>query len=548
MARHRQLDVAGTSARLILAICVLLLCTLSHAQADDPSTPDAQINRAVELAQAGKISEAREALLAGLKSNPSDKRFPTELAGLSFKENKYDDAARWLARASRLAPDDDYINDFRGTVYFLLGNQEAALKYWNRVGKPYIENAHKPTLRIDPVLLDRALAYSPAEVLTLDELLTTRARLRNLGVFPVQTCDLSARPDGKFDLTLNTKERHGWGANKWEGLLTTFGGIFGQTVTPQYYNIRGTATNVVGSYRWDSEKRRALLTLSGPLRRNPKWRYILGGAWRNENWDVRNYSSAPISRVGSLNIRREAFAAGVQSVESGKWSWTTGMEVSHRDYRSITDAFPSDVLLDGTQLKHLAQVDIEALRIPEHRFVLSTSVNTQAARIWSASGHSFFKLQGSVTSDWLPKAQGDDWQMLHRISAGATWGDVPFDELFILGIERDNDLLMRAHSATHRGRRGSAPLGTRYFLSNWELDKDVFKKSFVSVKLGPFVDTGKITGPDTFGSDKWLWDTGLQLKLTVLGARVIVSGGKDLRTGREALYVRLGGWSTLKSK
>jgi hypothetical protein len=158
------------------------------------------------------------------------------------------------------------------------------------------------------------------------------------------------------------------------------------------------------------------------------------------------------------------------------------------------------------------------------------------------------KLQAAVTSDWLPKAQGDDWQVLHRLSAGSIWGDVPFDELFILGLERDNDLPLRGHTATHRGRRGSAPMGTSYFLSNLELDKDVFKKGFVGVKLGPFVDTGKITGPETFGSDKWLVDIGGQLKINVLGARVTLSGGKDLRTGREAFYVKLGGWSTIRNK
>src|SRR5919112_1059423 len=64
-------------------------------------------------------------------------------------------------------------------------------------------------------------------------------------------------------------------------------------------------------------------------------------------------------------------------------------ELSHRDYRSLTDpTFPAEVLLEGTQLKHLAQVDFEALRIPERRFVLSTSVSTQSARIWSDVNHS----------------------------------------------------------------------------------------------------------------------------------------------------------------
>src|SRR5207302_4381670 len=68
-----------------------------------------------------------------------------------------------LHRALELAPSDSYANDFLGTVYFLQGNLDAALKYWNRVGKPQIaEIRAEPTPRLDSVLLDRAFAFSPA--------------------------------------------------------------------------------------------------------------------------------------------------------------------------------------------------------------------------------------------------------------------------------------------------------------------------------------------------------------------------------------------------
>ena len=43
-----------------------------------------------------------------------------------------------LHRALQLDPKDEYANEFLATVYFLEGNLEAALKYWNRVGKPQI--------------------------------------------------------------------------------------------------------------------------------------------------------------------------------------------------------------------------------------------------------------------------------------------------------------------------------------------------------------------------------------------------------------------------
>ncbi len=65
---------------------------------------------------------------------------------------------------------------------------------------------------------------------------------------------------------------------------------------------------------------------------------------------------------------------------------------------------------------------------------------------------------------WLPTARGDDYETLVRVRAGKTFGDLPFDELFMLGLERDNDLWLRGHIGTRDGRKGSAPLGKDYFL------------------------------------------------------------------------------------
>jgi len=62
----------------------------------------------------------------------------------------------------------------------------------------------------------------------------------------------------------------------------------------------------------------------------------------------------------------------------------------------------------------------------------------------------------------------------------------------------------------------------------------------VTLKLGPFLDTGKITDPGgALGSRKWLWDTGAQVKLLVFGSGVVFSYGKDLRSGNNAFYVSL---------
>jgi hypothetical protein len=73
------------------------------------------------------------------------------------------------------------------------------------------------------------------------------------------------------------------------------------------------------------------------------------------------------------------------------------------------------------------------------------------------------------------------------------------------------------------------------------LDKKIYNNSLFSVKLGPFLDSGKITDSSPgLGSQKWLWDTGVQAKVFTLGVGVVFSYGKDLRSGNNAFYVRIG--------
>ena len=87
------------------------------------------------------------------------------------------------------------------------------------------------------------------------------------------------------------------------------------------------------------------------------------------------------------------------------------------------------------------------------------------------------------------------------------------------------------------GAKAARRSGKDYFLSNWETDKNVFSNGLVNVKLGPFLDTGKISDAvSALGTRQWLVDTGAQLKLRVLGVGLIFSYGKDLRTGNNAFY------------
>lgn len=484
----------------------------------------------VALAQLGRWEDAGAVLLAGHRAAPDDERFLIELGGVAFKQKRYAEAARWMRRVMRRNPGDAYSADFLGTTYFLQGNVEAALKYWNSAGKPQIESVHvPPELRIDPVLLDRAFTFAPGGALLYSDFLRSRALVASLGVFPIHSFRLDAREDGRFDAALAAVERNGWGNNRREALLSLFRGVFYQTVFPEYFNAGRSAINLTSMVRWDPDKRRLQSTLSAPFRGDPRHRYSLSLDLRDENWDL-GQSADP------FKLRRSAATGEISLLRGGGWTFSMGGELSHRDYRAGS-ALPSAVSLEGYQLKHTASLGRELWRFPERRFSSRAGVSSETGRVWSAPSYSFEKLQLSASARWFPRMSGDDYAVLQRVSAGKIFGRVPFDELFILGLERDNGLWMRAHIGTRRGRKGSAPMGRDYFVSNWEIDKNLYD-DLLGVKLSPFLDIGKSTDASLgLGAGKWLWDTGVQAKVRIFGVGFAVIYGKDLRSGGNAFYV-----------
>jgi len=570
MERCRKMDVARRSwlYRALTVCLIVLLCSplliaqpgsisviqqladqerwqevIAAVDKSGEHSPDAQYLKGTALSHLGRWEEARAAFESCAKQRPNDKRFPQELAGVAFQQKQYSRATRQMRRALVLDQRDPYANDFLGTMYFLQGNIPAALKFWNRVGKPRLQEIRTaPKPHLSPVQLDHAFAFAPASVLKEDEFYTTEQRIRALGLFSSYHLDLEARPDRNFDVLFRNRELNGWGDTKYEALFRIFRGLPFQTVYPECFNLGGRGVNFISLVRWDAQKRRILATVSSPLWRSTKYRYELTADLRNENWDLLSSFSGPASFFGGFNMRREAVSATFLSTESGRWKWSAGAELSHRDFRDIVPgaALTSSFLAKGYELKQSSEVNVELLRIPERRLTLSANAGYELGRLWSSPGESFLRLQPALAFQWFPQSQGDDYAMVHQIRAGKTFGDLPFDELSTLGVERDNQLWLRAHIGTRDGRKGSSPLGRNYFLSNWEMDKNVYGNGLLTIKIGPFLDTGKIgDAAPGLGSRKWLWDIGVQTKFRVFGVTVAFSYGKDLRSGNNALYVSM---------
>jgi hypothetical protein len=228
-------------------------------------------------------------------------------------------------------------------------------------------------------------------------------------------------------------------------------------------------------------------------------------------------------------------------VVNGNWSWSTGLEVSNRSFRNLPGQISGserNFFTDTTGFASWLRGERILLNVPERRFTVNSSAEARVGRDFASGLGPSGTLKTSLSARWLPRAQGEDYEVETQLRAGGTAGKVPLDELFQLGIERDNDLWLRGHAGTTDGRKGAAPLGRRYLLVNGELDKYIFKGTFFTIKLGPFVDSGAIADSSgMFGSRKWLWDAGGQCKVRILGSvTVLLSYGRDLRSGRGVFY------------
>jgi tetratricopeptide (TPR) repeat protein len=505
-------------------------------------SPDFDLLAGLSLARLEKWSEAKQAFEAGARKAPGDPRFFVELAGVAYKQKDFRTAKRYLHAALRLRPEDSYSRQFLATIYLLEGNLAAALKYWNLEGQPRIRSvAFAPPLNLKESLRDRALDFNAPQILTGDALLTTQSRLDNLGIFSNQRVELAPAASGDYDVTFHLAERNGWGDSKWEGIVSLLGGLPYATIYPEFYNLGHEAVNLTSLARWDPEKRRVSLVLSTPLEGNPSRRSRLYADARNENWNLSQTFFGAGLPLSDLNIRRVSAGAELHFVADGNWNWGGGLEFANRNFRNLSGQITSaerPFFTDTSSLAGWLEVQRNLVRTPERRFTLDSSAQARAGREFAHGLGPFGTLRGALRATWFPQSHGDDYEMQAQVRAGGTAGKATLDELFQLGVERDNDLWLRGHAGTFGGRKGAAPLGRRYFLANWELDKNPYRNGIFAVKLGPFLDSGAVADSSgLFGSRQWLWDSGLQCKVRILsGVTVSLSYGRSLRGGKGVFY------------
>jgi hypothetical protein len=504
-------------------------------------TPSATLlfYRGLSLARLGELGAAEEVFQIGSRSYPKDKRFPLELAGVAYRQKDTASARRFLHRALSLDSRDDYANDFLGTLYSLDGNLPAALFYWNRAGKPVLQSVtFEPPPPITPVLRERTFALSGGQKLTPELLLVAESNVNRLDVLADVQYELVPRKqDDRYDLLIRTVP-----------MVQPFAGWLGQALPSlrqlpyqglayDAYNVRGSAMNLNALGRWDPNKRRAFVQLRGPWRENPRTEYKFFADLRDETW---NLSGKCFSFPGGLNnlLLRRAEAGGDFTFGlSSKLQWTLGGLVAYRDYGRAPG---QPLFARGWSAELNNRFDYLLWSWPDHRIHVDSFASLRTGRFFSRVPSRLITSRVGARAVWFPQAKGDRYVVTGQMGAGRTFGTVPLDELFILGMERDNDrdLWLRGTVGTRDGRKGSAPMGTQYAIIQTDFSRKLFEVLFLRGYLGPFFDVGAVGDPShRYGSRGVLYDTGLQATVKTVGSvKLTLVYGRDLVSGRGVFY------------
>ncbi len=495
---------------------VLLSICAACAEAQGPD-PNALLRESLALARATRLSDAENLLRRSVSQFPDDKRFQIELAGVLYREHRNESAKYYLRRALVLDPSDAYAAEFLGTLYLLDGNLAAALKYWNPIARPLIQDVRVSEPDFGAVDL------SGGQIFTLKRLLQTESNLDRLDVFSGYQFDLTARDDRRYDVAVRldpvAQPFGGWIGRA----LPYLRGLPYETVDVDRYSIGGRAINFTSLWRWDANKRRIGAELSGPLRSDPRYRYRLVVDGRDEHWGL--------AALNSLRLRKIETGGDLILGLSGKLQWTTGIRTSGRWF---AQADGNPVFNSGWSVEQRNRLDYRLIDWPEHRLKVKAAAALDAGRRFAG----YATMRADLNAAWFPEPAGDRWEVDGRLRAGRTFGALPFDEYFQLGMERDNDLWFRGIAGTRDGLKGSAPLGTNYALVQTDVQRTWFRAPFVTLKAGPFFDTGRISGPSgQFGSQGWMQAAGIQVRIATfdrLSLKLVY--GRDLRTGQGVFY------------
>ena len=106
--------------------------TIAEQVGKTPETINRKQDPAVRLGMGENLDEAERLVKEALKYKPDDGYITDSLGWVYFQKGLYEKSLRYLNRAVELVPDDPVILEHLGDVHLKLSDKEKALEYYRR--------------------------------------------------------------------------------------------------------------------------------------------------------------------------------------------------------------------------------------------------------------------------------------------------------------------------------------------------------------------------------------------------------------------------------
>jgi hypothetical protein len=292
------------------------------------------------------------------------------------------------------------------------------------------------------------------------------------------------------------------------------------------------------SYRWDYNRKRGEFQIHAPIPLPGVLFLTAAGLWRSERWDVGPVLQNDAGAGNRFLYKSTGARAELKYVPYFRFDFGGGFEYTNR---AANGSLPQ-LHLDSS---NSGKVIYEAsLRLADSRYQNRIHVEGAVARKTFAGDLNYGTATVEMNNRFLISKESNtvfNW----TVRGGASDGQLPVEEYFVLGLDMHAGNLLRAHPASEHGHYGSAPMGTSFALSNMDIERRVailplfnsLNLPYLDVKGQIFLDSGQtMDRANIFKEGKLYFDTGAGLKFEAPTHSLNMIYGKSLRDGRNVFY------------
>ncbi|HEX7138756.1 MAG TPA: papain-like cysteine protease family protein, partial [Vicinamibacterales bacterium] len=241
--------------------------------------------------------------------------------GAAINERRWADAAELAREAIALDRNDEYAHLVLGTSLFMLDDEVGALRAWNVIGQPRLNQVNIEGLQHSRYqILTEALGLRPNAVLTADAFLRARYRLDELPDRASARLALRPEDEGFASIDVVVSEKAGLPHGRAEWIGTGARVAINREIAVALPGTSGQGEMWSASWRWWNNRPKVAFAFAAP--------HVAGlfGVWRVEgSWETESYTT------GGSELQHEVRGHGGLTVSdwlSGKvrYSMSAGVD------------------------------------------------------------------------------------------------------------------------------------------------------------------------------------------------------------------------------